>query len=605
MDVSHPKSMNFGKHWTPEQVHDMFSPSQDSVEIVKQWLVDSGIEESRIQHIGFTKWLQFNATLREAENLLKTQYYAYTHLQTGEEHVSCDHYSIPEHLQQHIDLITPTVTMIKRNSKVKNLQKKSDTTNPAGKLVAKRKEDPRTKKPNPPRVKSVDLNTDLSNCNATLGPQCIKALYNFPDGTKSTPGNELGIAEWIDTLSSKDLSSFLRNFTTIPTDTKPAIVTIDGGEHARLQDDNVTYSHTETSLDIQVAMPIIYPQNAIIYQVGDDVQAPDFGDLLLAWDPDFANLDGGDTPENSVYPTPEKALKDADNNPSYGEVGYKGFTGKKQVGGVKRPNVFSSSYGNGELLLSRPYQKRQCDEYMKLGLMGTSVLYATGDSGVGSQLGCTPFNNDESSIVSAANGQSGRFLPDFPANCPYVTAVGGTMLKVGKGVEDGQQVFDTTQIPKVKNVIAGGGGFSDIFPMPAYQKEAVTSYLKDFPPPYNSSQFNSSGRAYPDLSATALFLNFVNKGETKTTGFGTSISAPLVASLITRINEERLAVNKSTVGFLNPVLYANAGAFNDVTLGGNTGCGTAGFSATKGWDPATGMGTPDYEKLLKVFMALP
>lgn len=52
MDVSHPDSENFGKHWTEEQVHDMFSPSQESVDTVKQWLVESGIDESRIKHIG-------------------------------------------------------------------------------------------------------------------------------------------------------------------------------------------------------------------------------------------------------------------------------------------------------------------------------------------------------------------------------------------------------------------------------------------------------------------------------------------------------------------------------------------------------------------------
>lgn len=108
-------------------------------------------------------------------------------------------------------------------------------------------------------------------------------------------------------------------------------------------------------------MPIIYPQNAILYQVGDDVQGQDFDDLLLAWDPDFAKLDGGDNIENNVYPTPEQLLRDP-SNPSIKETTYKGFTGKKQVGGVKRPNVFSSSYGLPEEILSPAYQNRQCNE---------------------------------------------------------------------------------------------------------------------------------------------------------------------------------------------------------------------------------------------------
>lgn len=44
-------------------------------------------------------------------------------------------------------------------------------------------------------------------------------------------------------------------------------------------------------------------------------------------------------------------------------------------------------------------------------------------------------------------------------------------------------------------------------------------------------------------------------------------------------------------------LYSNPGAFFDVTSGNNPGCGTSGFSATSGWDPVTGMGTPDFAGL--------
>jgi tripeptidyl-peptidase-1 len=59
------------------------------------------------------------------------------------------------------------------------------------------------------------------------------------------------------------------------------------------------------------------------------------------------------------------------------------------------------------------------------------------------------------------------------------------------------------------------------------------------------------------------------------------------------------------VGFINPVLYANPSALNDIKKGNNPGCLTNGFSAVSGWDPVTGLGTPNYTKLLKVFMALP
>jgi tripeptidyl-peptidase-1 len=86
---------------------------------------------------------------------------------------------------------------------------------------------------------------------------------------------------------------------------------------------------------------------------------------------------------------------------------------------------------------------------------------------------------------------------------------------------------------------------------------------------------------------------------------GTSASCPVVASVITLINQERIKAGKSVVGFINPVIYKNPQAFNDILEGSNPSCGTRGFSATPGWDPATGLGTPNYHKLLEVFMALP
>lgn len=45
MDVSHPKSENYGKHWTSEEIIDAFRPADDTVEAVKQWLKDNGISE--------------------------------------------------------------------------------------------------------------------------------------------------------------------------------------------------------------------------------------------------------------------------------------------------------------------------------------------------------------------------------------------------------------------------------------------------------------------------------------------------------------------------------------------------------------------------------
>ncbi|KAI7370084.1 hypothetical protein KC336_g20933, partial [Hortaea werneckii] len=59
------------------------------------------------------------------------------------------------------------------------------------------------------------------------------------------------------------------------------------------------------------------------------------------------------------------------------------------------------------------------------------------------------------------------------------------------------------------------------------------------------------------------------------------------------------------VGFVNPVLYTFPSVLNDVVNGTNPGCGTEGFQAVEGWDPVTGLGTPDFGKMMDLWMGLP
>jgi tripeptidyl-peptidase-1 len=83
--------------------------------------------------------------------------------------------------------------------------------------------------------------------------------------------------------------------------------------------------------------------------------------------------------------------------------------------------------------------------------------------------------------------------------------------------------------------------------------------------------------------------------------FGTSASSPTVAGIFALLNDYRLSLGKPTLGFINPLIYSNAtSGFNDIIEGFNPGCGTDGFSAGFGWDPVTGLGTPDFLKLQRL-----
>jgi tripeptidyl-peptidase I len=151
-----------------------------------------------------------------------------------------------------------------------------------------------------------------------------------------------------------------------------------------------------------------------------------------------------------------------------------------------------------------------------------------------------------------------------------------------------------------------GGGFSNHFAMPAYQEETVLSWFAKYEPAYNSSQYNNTrqARGFPDVALNGQNYVMFSDGKEMTTS-GTSAAAPSFSAMISLINGERIKMGKGPVGFVNPVLYRNPQIFNDVVSGNNPGCGTTGFSAVEGWDPASGLGTPDYRRLKEVFLALP
>lgn len=90
MDVSDPTSKNYGKHWTSEKVADFFKPTNETVEIVREWLMASGIEHERIMYSGNKAWIAFDALVTEAEELLQTEYHEWEHIGTGTALIACD-----------------------------------------------------------------------------------------------------------------------------------------------------------------------------------------------------------------------------------------------------------------------------------------------------------------------------------------------------------------------------------------------------------------------------------------------------------------------------------------------------------------------------------
>ena len=107
-------------------------------------------------------------------------------------------------------------------------------------------------------------------------------------------------------------------------------------------------------------------------------------------------------------------------------------------------------------------------------------------------------------------------------------------------------------------------------------------------------------QAIPDVAAQADLFKIFLSGRAVSIG-GTSAAAPTFAGIVSLLNSAPLAAHLPPLGFLNPLVYTiqalAPSAFNDITTGNNPGCGTPGFNATKGWDPVTGAGTPNFGKL--------
>ncbi|EIW84612.1 subtilisin-like protein [Coniophora puteana RWD-64-598 SS2] len=326
------------------------------------------------------------------------------------------------------------------------------------------------------------------SCQYQITPDCLRQLYIIGNYTPSTSnGNAIAVTGFSDQWA---------NYVPLAVGSNFSVVSITGGTN------NQTDPGSEAKLDVQYAFGLTRPMPATFYTIGGFPGEPP----NVNWTFGTGTLDFVDFVLNQTNP----------------------------------PQVISTSYGEPKTSNSIPLSNKICQSFAALGARGVSVLYASGDSGVG-----------------YSNGTVIPFTPVFPASCPYVTSVGMTY-----------------QIPEVAgndDGIVSGGGFSNY--------------------------------GYPDVSAQGVnyFIECYGRAVNNT---GTSCSSPAFAAVIALLNDARTQAGKGPLGFLNPWLYSTGFAgLNDVTEGSNPGCGTNGFNATKGWDPVTGLGTPDFGKLKNLALA--
>lgn len=501
-DVSHPKSSNYGKHWSAHEVVEMFKPKKEAVDAVMEWLSMEGVHPSRVKLSASKTWLTFNATVREVEQMLKTKYHVYKHADSKGRHVACDKYHVPEHLAEHIDIITPTVHFdqnigYQRIGNRKDISEESITELRKRSAQLEKRQRPSTgiigspnDGSNPKQGHDIEnAMMDLSQCDSMITPACLQALYSIPQGKLAASNNTLGVVEYTpQAFLQTDLDMFFSEFQTQLKGKSPDVKLLD---NAVVQTQNQSFNFNgESALDLEFAMALIHPQQATLYQVGDTNQGASFNNFLDGIDGSYCDFNGGDSKDPNVD----------------GQ-----YATNVNCGTTPPTNVISTSYGSNEADLGAKYEQRQCDEYMKLALQGVTVVYSSGDFGVAGN-GGQCINADGTAYT---NGSTGQFNPSFPGGCPWVTSVGATQVRNGSTVRDAESACE--------QVIFSGGGFSNVFSMPEYQKSAVARYFENHAPPYGSDRFNNSKvvRGFPDVSANGA--NYVTAVDGKfSLSYGTS-----------------------------------------------------------------------------------
>jgi len=397
-----------------------------------------------------------------------------------------------------------------------------------------------------------------------IAPQSVGIFYNIPSTAKVMYNSSCGVIEFVDQyFSPDDLQSFATQFrVSIPALTADHII----GEN------QPNSPQVEADLDIEWALGIgnqatgwfwIEPDNVWLYGFGvhmfNTQSVPLVNSISYGWNEEDQCEDGIGAQECQQL-----------------GVDSKGF--------VAHVNV----------------------QFQKIGLRGISLISASGDSGA----------NGRTDPDCSEN----HLNPPYPAASPYITSVGGTQISQNDGVANlpnpppgcnGQNCASGGTEEAVsydQAQYASGGGFSNVAIRPGYQSAFVQAYFSSgvqLPP---ASYYNQTGRGFPDVAGLGSQVLIVDGGSIEPVG-GTSCASPIFAGLISLLNDVVIKKSGKPLGFLNPFLYTMYAkcptCFQDITKGDNIctedGCSPSckGFYCTKGWDPVTGLGTPNYSEMLK------
>ena len=239
------------------------------------------------------------------------------------------------------------------------------------------------------------------------------------------------------------------------------------------------------------------------------------------------------------------------------------YNALKYAANLTGVRAVSMSFAEAESCMDPTLMSEQSALFASASAKGITFVAASGDQGAAQS--CDGIHNFKA--VST------------PASDPNVTAVGGTILKAD--LSTGRYISEETWNEVAQYNVASGGGFSSLYSLPSYQRGTVSG----------------SARGLPDVSYSAsnawgdyVYWASSNQGFHNWTFAGTSVGTPQWAALVDLASQQA----GHGLGNVNPKLYSlSASDFNDMVSGNNTFGKIEGYNATKGWDAATGLGSPD------------
>jgi tripeptidyl-peptidase I len=543
-EISDPFHSRFRQYLSADEVNALIQPSDSTVAAVSDWLLQSDIGSDDFKFSPGRDWVTIpDLMVSSAEELLQTSYNVYS---DGErELVRAVAWSLPLHLHDMIDMVQPTTSFLSMRDYLNSREEPTgDISTPASLNDAAEDINDGFQ-----LLDEIDLMNPPSEltpkqaCNiSAVTPICLRTLYGTLNYKAQVPENNcMALSNyWGEFNNRSDIRQYLERYR--PEATRGAdefsIVEISGAVNqqtpaSQSQLDN--RQGREGNLDAQVMLGVGYPTRLVTYSTGGD---------LPPYNPDPS------LPENTNEPF---------------------LTWLRYVLDLPDlPNVVSTSYADTEYTVPPSYARRVCNGFAQLGARGVSVIFGSGDWGVGNPDQC-----------HAADGITPRFVARFPESCPYGTSVAAT-----RNIEPQIVAYND------RNSFVSGGGFSEYFDRPRYQDGVVESYISQLRG-LHDGLYNPRGRAYPDVAAMGYRIVTVWNGTTKVVD-GTSASAPIFAGVVALVNDALIAEGKPPLGFMNPWLYSGGGSqgFKDIEEGSTKGCNTSGFPAMKGWDAASGFGSP-------------